>query len=446
MRQPEPHPGRRGADEGFTLVEVVVSMLVFAVLSSAVLALTVKTLQTTDLASEKQVAANLAETKKEYLLGAEWDRVKSGADVVDASGAPVAAGSTGVAYTVTTKVTLVPSTDSACASNGADLTRKKVDVSVTWPGMRPQDLVSNETFRRVYQSDAASSPGSLGWQVDKPVRGSGGSWTYTGAAGVKGTLYRGTAVVATAVSDADGCMVFSGLDNAEYQAVVDVPGYLGQDNVQQQRRSGTVTAGRMTVVEPLRYAAAGQVQLQHQPVSAQYPAPASLGNWSGFGAVLYADAVSGYDERPLCTAVQNPLTTPCLGADGAVGLLYPAKTYAVYVGACADTKATTTEPTPSTAAPATAVPVKLGAVQYSVAKGTSVGALKVTAEHATHDSCTGHTVDLGTATVGTTYRVGLPLGTWTLRVTDTSTGASATTTTTATPTAPTTTTTLTAKK
>ncbi|GAB3598964.1 hypothetical protein GCM10027586_01360 [Kineococcus gypseus] len=422
-------PPRTREDEGFTLVEVIVSMLIFALLSTAVLGLVVKTLRTTDTANEKQVAVNLAEAKKEFFLGTEWSRVADDTDVVAEDGSPWTPASKGVAYTVTSAITLIPSADNACSSNGADLTRKRVEVSVTWPGMGVNDLVRNESFRRIYQSDAPSTPGALGWQVDTPVRSSSGTWQHRGYPGIRGTLFDAAgATVATAVTDTDGCLVFSGLENGTYTAVINTQGHVGQDNKQQQVRTSAVTAGKMAVVEALRYARPGSALLQVSAGAA--PAPAPVGAWTGLGAVLYADTVGGYAVRPACTAGQDPLTTPCLGADGTVGLLYPAKTYTGYLGTCAASAATATDFTPATAPPAPVVQVRLGSARITVVKSASASTVKVTATQAGGASCSGQSVDLGTVTFGLVETskelpvLGLPLGDWTLRATSTTTGLS----------------------
>ncbi|PRY17907.1 type IV pilus modification PilV family protein [Kineococcus rhizosphaerae] len=409
-------------DEGFSLIEVVVSMLIFAVLSSAVLGLVVKTLQTTSKADGKAAAANLADAKKEYLIGAAWDSVVSGTDVVDADGTPWAAGQ-GTAYTVATTVANVPNTSSPCATNGAELTRKLITVGVTWTGMAAGDQVTNRTFRRIYQSDSANTPGSIAWQLNTPAFAADGTVSYSGLSGVTAKAYDSTGTLAgTGVSDGTGCVVVSDLDAGTYSVVVDKDDYVGQDNVQQQSANVSVNAGKISVPAPIRYASVAAAKLNLVPVTG-YPAPSSSTGWTALGTTFFADTLSGYDRRPACASGADPLTSPCAGYDGTlatVGRFYP-RSYSAYLGACADVKASTVDFTPrATAADVPTVNVKLGAAKYQLTNvGNPLKTWKVVATHAAAASCSGQSIDLGTTAPGTARQVGLPLGTWTLTATPT---------------------------
>ncbi|WP_328295891.1 prepilin-type N-terminal cleavage/methylation domain-containing protein [Kineococcus sp. NBC_00420] len=414
----------RRRDEGFTLIEVVVSMLIFAVLSSAVVGLVVKTLQTTTKADNKSAASNLADAKKEYLIGTDWDSVVSGSNTVDADGDPWTNATQGVQYTVKTTVALVPNSDSFCSTNGAELTRKLIRVDVSWPGMGSTDAVTNSTFRRVYQSDSASQPGAAAWQVNTPGFSPTGAVSYAGLSGLTASAYDSStgALAATGVTDSNGCVVMSNLDAGKYSVIVNQADYVGQDNKQQQSTDVTVQAGKISVPDPLRYAPVSSAKLKLVQVAGYNP-PSSLASWTGFSSTLYADTISGYDQRSACVGAASALSTPCLGSDGTIGRLYP-KAYSGWLGLCADvnaasTKATSGDFTPRwTAADVPTVNVQLGSAAYQLTSILTTQTWAVTATYTNPTaSCTGQTISLGNASSNSAYKVGLPLGTWTITAT-----------------------------
>ncbi len=408
-------------------------MLIFAVLSSAVVGLVVKTLQTSTKADNKNAAANLADAKKEYFVGAAWDDVVSDTDTVDADGTPWTSAAQGVAYTVKSTVALVPNTESACTTNGAELTRKLVTVDVTWPGMTSDDRVTNQTFRRIYQADAAKIPGAAAWQLNVPSFSSSGAVTWGGLGGIAVSAYDSNgSLAASAVTDRTGCAVVSDLPAGGYSLVVNTPQHLGQNNQQRQTAAVTVQAGKISVPEALRYAPSSSAKLKLVTVSG-YNAPTNP--WTDQSATFFADTVGGYQTRTTCAGTVDPLYTACLGTDGTVGRLFPTA-YSGYLGSCADTKATTSDFVPRwIALDVPTVAVNLGALQYKVVPALSTGVWTVTATHASGPSCTGQTIALGTTASGAVNRVGLPQGEWTITATSPA-GAKATATVTVTTTAP----------
>lgn len=112
---------RAGDDRGFSLVESVVALTLFAVVAASATAWLVKTIQLT--------SANRGRNTAIAVAGQQLERVREERN----SGRQLDAGTTAVTlqsatYTVTT--TLYPAYNAACQTGST----REVSVSVTWPG------------------------------------------------------------------------------------------------------------------------------------------------------------------------------------------------------------------------------------------------------------------------------------------------------------------------
>ncbi|WP_432498579.1 prepilin-type N-terminal cleavage/methylation domain-containing protein [Kineococcus auxinigenes] len=399
---------RSRADEGFSLIEVVVSMLIFAIMSTAVAGLLVKTMKTTAQGSQRQVAANLADSQKEYLLGLPWAQVASSTVQRTVNGA---------AYTVQTAVNFVPdNSGNACtATSGSTLNAKAINVTVTWPAMGSVTPVRTDTVRPIPMAESGNTKGAVAWQL---TDASG-----TGLRGVTAVLTNTSgATVGTATSDTNGCVLFSDLEAGGYGLTVDQAGYVGVNNLQLLTTSVTVALGKLAVAPAARYSPIGTVQLSLPVTDPQYLVPA------GLGAVLSpVDGLGSPQARPACAVGSEPRTTSCLASNGTASRLYP-KAYTAYAGICQEAAGgTSVTPVVGGAVPTTTVP--LGHARLKVAPGTTGSvagavtgsAVKIEALHASSASCSSQTVLLAAAVVPTStaeVRYALPVGTWTIRVTN----------------------------
>jgi Tfp pilus assembly protein PilV len=199
-------PAEREA--GLGIVEVVVALLVFAVITTGSIVAVGTVLSMTADNRSREVAANLASQAV--------DTARSITDISD-----IASGSTpvtvnGTDFTVTQSVSWITTTglDSACApanaANNGSLLYKRLNVTVTWKGMR--------TATGAVRSDTVVAPGS---KINDPergtilvtVKGSDGA----GVSGVtvtiepdSGTATPGKALDSSSVpglTNADGCAV-----------------------------------------------------------------------------------------------------------------------------------------------------------------------------------------------------------------------------------------------
>ena len=117
-------------DAGLSIVEMVVAFMVFALVTvGGVVALATSLTLTSDNRA-REVGANLA--------AQEVDAVRSAADVFKVLDARTTTALNGTSYTVDRTVSWVSTTglDSRCGAAGGALLYKRVNVAVTWPGMR----------------------------------------------------------------------------------------------------------------------------------------------------------------------------------------------------------------------------------------------------------------------------------------------------------------------
>ncbi|WP_380156703.1 prepilin-type N-terminal cleavage/methylation domain-containing protein [Kineococcus sp. R86509] len=385
----------READEGFTLLEVVVSMLIFALMSAAVVGLVIKTISTSGNATQRAVAANLAERQKEYLLGVDYPSVVTGTNTQTVDGQT---------YTVATTVTQVARSqtgDRCDTADGANLAYKSIDVIVTWPAMGSTDPVRNETLRQIPQVQAGSTLGALSVSLKDQ-----------NAAGVKGlpvTLLNSAGAVArTAATDTYGCVVFSDLAVGNYSAQVNVTGYVGKDNVQAQSlASKAAVAGTQGKFGTILYAPAGSLKfLTSVPAGATVPANLGAGVKS--------------------TSHSTVAAAPGAVIAGSLSGLFPTA-QKVWAGLCYDSASVVSNSSVPDAVNPPTLPLALYAVPVQVqaqVAGGSPKTLTVSAVHTTGDGCTtGETLQLSNAMNDQVRNltVALPPGTWQLQVSDGST-------------------------
>ncbi|HVS58659.1 MAG TPA: prepilin-type N-terminal cleavage/methylation domain-containing protein [Candidatus Saccharimonadales bacterium] len=208
------------AEEGFTMVELAIALVIFAVVSVSFFALYISLVHSTVIAQREAVALTIATNQMEYLRTQPYDQL-----VV---GSPTTSTKTeyGVKYTITTEIKYVddaydgcgsypdtttekalcrnypPPTGSATDGNPQDY--KQIHVSVT--DNTGDNLASQDTYVASKVSETASSTGAL---FVKVVDGSGNALSGASVE-VKNTTVSPT-VDETLTSDSNGLVAFYGL-------------------------------------------------------------------------------------------------------------------------------------------------------------------------------------------------------------------------------------------
>jgi prepilin-type N-terminal cleavage/methylation domain-containing protein len=393
MNRHRTRAGRRGTDQGYTLVEAVVAMVIFAIAASVTLGLVVQTTQVTGGNFRRTAAANLATRQIESARSTSAlsipDGLQQSTEVVG-----------GTTYTIKQNANYLASdaTTSVCAGSGSSLAYKLVTVTVTWPNMGSIKPIRTDTLKAVGVGTDGLDQTTLG-TLALLVTGSAG----VPQAGVTVTLAPGGV---TRVTGDDGCAVFAGETAGTYTATASMAGYAGVLGTQ------TATANSLGVIAAtitrgnLVYDTTRSLDVRMDGTPGAY-VPAGM-------PLRLGDSYVPEATYPVCTG--SP-TSPCTsGTPGVVQGLFPA-VYTVKVGAC-------TETTPSqllgvdlrtatSTVPVVTVPV--GTVTVDVrAAGISLAGRLVTVTHAT--GCT-ETYSLPSTTAGGTGLV-LPYGTWTLSTLD----------------------------
>lgn len=385
----------RGDDGGFTLVEVVVAMAVFAVVVTTTLGILVRTTDVARSNTRRVTAANLANQQVESARSQRAvdipDGLVSSTVVVD-----------GVTYTVkqTSNYVANAASTSLCQGSGSTLAYKLVTVKVTWPQMGAVKAVRADTLKSLGIGDDGldADLGTLAVSV-------------TGARsnaldGVLVTLSPGGRQVTTGT---DGCAVFTGLTPGVYTAAVNQAGYVASTAaVAGSVGNLSVTAGGV-VRGTMLYDEARTMKVALS-AAAPYSPPTGL-------QLSLRNSYRNDRPFPYCSATSGQ---SCVDAvPGSITTLFPA-TYDVRAGTCSDaTAVASVDVTDPSADGATAtLTVARAHVDVTNLLGSQLPGRTVYAIHAAESvpigaigCATGETYTLP-ATTGTGLDVALPVGTW----------------------------------
>ena len=121
---------RLPTEHGMSLIEVVVAMMIFTVVSLSVLGALVQTLAVTRDNRSRAAAANLA--------AQEIDRARDVEDIFQILDKTTTVDLDGDVFTVKRTTAWVANTDTgiACGTGGGNLRYKRINISVSWPNMR----------------------------------------------------------------------------------------------------------------------------------------------------------------------------------------------------------------------------------------------------------------------------------------------------------------------
>lgn len=240
-------------DRGFTLIEVLVAMMVFAIISVVVAYSLTLSMTLTRNSRAGEVAANLA--------AQQIDIARSTPDVFDVTGGAVTQTIDGTTYTITKSVGWVNSTGAAsdCGSGGGILQNKTLNVSVSWGGRSP---VQASTL--LAPAGPINDP-TTGTIIVHVVTASGAALSGVPVAAKPDTTVspNSAAAVPTAPdpTDADGCSYVLKVVPGTYVVTVGKAGdgRISSKQVQAPSAQTTVTAGQSSVVDVQYDAAATPV-------------------------------------------------------------------------------------------------------------------------------------------------------------------------------------------
>lgn len=412
-------------DSGVSLMEVMVAMLLFAVVSSGVIGMLNLSVKETRDGRNRVQAAQLAARELEIARNKFTSTaVGSGADslVLNAVANPdsrtQAAGPPrvidGTPYTIVRTAQWTGASSaagvSACDSGATDrLTYLHVRVQVTWPQMGRTPPVTSDTILTPPAGMTTATPS--GHIAVKVVNAAGGPQP-----GVTITVSR-SGFSRSGTTSADGCAIFAFLTPASYTTVVSSTGLVGTYVDQSGASSVTsligVTAGTLQK-QTYSYDRAASLSFTYQ-------APA------GFAMP------TGIDGMPIKLTASNlqPLGWTSYTGSGSprtIANLFPTTAgYGYSLGTCnSNISAGTASATPGGTTSVVYRPAPITLTVIKDGDGSPYSGVAVTATGVTDGGCsTAPTFALGTTDVNGQLRTSLPAGTWVLKVTGKSAGANA---------------------
>ncbi|MGW6130591.1 type IV pilus modification PilV family protein [Cellulomonas sp. NPDC055163] len=281
---------RRSRDEsGMSLVEVVVAMFIFAIVSSGVIygMLSVITLSRDSRARE--VAANLASQ--------EIDLARDAANLFELLDSQKTTQLNGDTFhvDVATQWVTDPSSDIVCGAGGSALRYKRVNVEVTWENMRPGT--------QPVRSDTVIQPES---KINDPTKGT----ILVSVLGAAGTGVAGVSVsavpsavpngattlpAAPAATDVQGCSYVLKVAPGNYDVTVSRSGYVDAAQGATSKLTVGVAAGASSAVA-FQYDSAGTFTVNY--ASGYVPAPGEVVRVPADPATTFLSTYGAYVRDP----------------------------------------------------------------------------------------------------------------------------------------------------
>jgi type II secretory pathway pseudopilin PulG len=396
--------GRPARQDGYSVVELLVAITVFALVFAAVSVGIGRALEINRGNRNRSAAAYLAARQLEEVRAKAFDQVTLGRTTCIYTTASCNLPSP---YTVVQDVvwTSPGNTTSSCdvpTSGGATLAYKRVTVTVTWPDMGGVAPVTSQTLLTPPGGTYDPNDGHLLIQVfDRDALPLAGQ-----------TVSLTGPQTASQTTDSDGCAFFAYLDPGTYTATMGTSGYVDRQGNQPASQSAGVTAGQIA-----------QVQFDYDraaTLSVTLVAPS--------GAVIPSGVAMTVANSNLTVGTKSfQEASTGSGATRTITPLFPyASGYQVWAGDCADADPAasaggsrgavlTSNPAATTSGSAA-----LQAVDVVVTRGGSaVADATVQAIHAAVSGCTsGETLTAPTTTDSAgNLRLALPYGTWTIKAT-----------------------------
>lgn len=222
----------RNEDSGFTLVEVIVAMLVFAIIATGFLYVITSSLTVSRDTRARVVAANLASQ--------QIDLIRSAKSVFDIKNETKSATLNGDTFTIDISWSWATSTGATvtCEAGAASgsFSYKRVTVEVRWANMGADT--------RPVVSDTAYTPRS---KINDPTKGTilvGVIDAHgEGVSGVKVTLDPAPAGIDPVTTDSDGCAYLLKVPQGEYDVLVSKAGYISQTQLTSPKAGASVSPG-----------------------------------------------------------------------------------------------------------------------------------------------------------------------------------------------------------
>jgi Tfp pilus assembly protein PilV len=332
------------AEEGFVLIEVLISALIIVIAGTAVLTVLQATARSAGDQRHHSEAFAVAQEDQARLRGMRipsLNRLKQ-ITPVTLDGTKFEVESTGVFVNNT-------SGTASCAAGTSSADYVRITSSVTWPQMGTRPAV-------VMQSIVSPSNGSLdaghGTLTISAVNAAQQPLPGVGISGTGPATFSGT-------TDAGGCANFADLPAGNYTLTPSAPGLIDKTgNAPAPQTVGVIASGTQTVA--LEYDRPGYLEAEFKY---------RVGSSTEFKASS-ANSIAIFNSNMTAPVFVSPGSSPLAAIKS--GLLYPATSpYAVYAGTCTNNNPNPNSETNAPGAPAVAgITVPSGATVAPLPKGT----------------------------------------------------------------------------
>lgn len=342
---------RATRDDGFSLLEVIISLALFMIMSASMgLALT-QVLSTSRSNESRVIAANLVARKIETFRGMDAQSIALGdhaQETVMVEGKPYR-------LDVNTQLDTVGGSGSACSGSSGAASFKHVHVTGSWERMDGVDPVRSDTTLALPITGATPTAGVLTIPVEDAAGNPVPNMQVTVSAPSRPNV--------TASTQADGCAVFNGLPaSSSYTASVNQTGWVDPEgNELSQKTPIEVVAGNVNKAAGFVYDKAAGLRLNVNRAAGagtEYTFPSGLG-------VTLANSASTFGVVPYGVCG----TQPCVTAPGPdvreSNQLFPYDDgYRAWIGQC------------STAEPSVSDPIEVESGQMTTAATQPAAALR----------------------------------------------------------------------
>ncbi len=238
------------ADEGLSLVEIVVAMMIFALISTGLLYSMISVLSVNRDSRTRQVAANLAAEEVDRARDVEnildivpWSTASGTADPQDDSRPVGPVTLNGDVFHIERRVQWESDTTSAqpCGANatGSTLRYKSVNVFVTWNGMAPgAEPVTTGTLINPRETINDPSKGTILVSV-----------LTNGSLGAQGVSISSNPALTATTTDSNGCAYLFRVAPGTYTLTLSKAGYVDNFNDPTPDTVVTVAAGKVSNYE-----------------------------------------------------------------------------------------------------------------------------------------------------------------------------------------------------
>jgi type II secretory pathway pseudopilin PulG len=400
-------PQRPEHQDGYSVVELLVAVTVFALVFAAVSIGIGRALEVNRGNRNRSAAAYLAARELEEVRAQSFTSVALGRTtcVYTTSSCNLPS-----PYTVVQDVawTSPGSTTSSCgvpSASGSTLAYKRVTVTVTWPDMGGVAPVTSQTLLTPPGGTFDPTDGHIVVQVfDRDALPLSGQ-----------TVSLSGPETASLATDSDGCAFFAYLDPGTYTASIATSGYVDRQGSQPASQTAGVTASQIT-----------RVQFDYdQAATLSVGLVAPSGSVIPTGTYGIAMTVANSNLTVGYKSFQQAATGS--GTTRTITPLFPyASGYQVWAGDCADADPASYSGgsrgaiLASNPAATTSGSANLDAVDVVVKRsGVAVSGASIQASHAAGTGCTaGETLTTTTTTDSAgKLRLALPYGTWTIKAT-----------------------------